>query len=129
EFVDDNTNARFFLQARGEPCHVFMADDLAVLVRGYALPAGADGPPDAALVAEAVARHYRRHGDLPTDKLEGSFTLALLDGRARRLLLYRNLIGVGFTYYREAAGRFFFGSNLADLVASVGGRAVPNGAA
>ena len=35
---------------------------------------------------------------------------------ARRVQLYRNLVGNGFTYYAEYRGGLVFGSNLAELV-------------
>ena len=50
------------------------------------------------------------------DGLEGSFTVALMDGQARRVLLYRNLVGAGFTYYHSGPNGFLFGGNLAHLV-------------
>ena len=57
------------------------------------------------------------------DGLEGSFTVALIDGQARRVLLYRNLVGAGFTYYHVGPDGFLFGGNLAQLVERVGGAA------
>ncbi len=67
-------------------------------------------------MAEEIRCHYLEHGELAVDWLDGSFTLALLDGQARRVLLYRNLVGSGFTYYRAAADGLLFGSNLAELI-------------
>jgi asparagine synthase (glutamine-hydrolysing) len=52
--------------------------------------------------------------------LEGSFTLALLDAQAGRLLLYRNLVGTGFTYYHTSPMGLFFANNLTDLVNLIG---------
>ena len=77
---------------------------------------GAGGAPDAEATAEAIRCHYLEHGDLAVDGLEGSFTVALIDGPARRVLLYRNLVGAGFTYYHVGANGFLFGGNLAQLV-------------
>jgi asparagine synthase (glutamine-hydrolysing) len=119
EWDQQGSDTVLFVQARGESCRLFTYGDLAVLVRGYVV-SSREGPPEAALAADLVARHYREHGDLPTDQLEGSFTLALVDSRDGRLLLYRNLIGNGFTYYRETAGGLLFCSNLANLVAAAG---------
>jgi asparagine synthase (glutamine-hydrolysing) len=129
EWDHQGLDQTLFLQARGEPCRLFTYGDLAVLVRGYVLSASSPGPPNAARVADEVAQHYREHGDLPIERLEGGFTLAVLDGRAERLLLYRNLIGNGFTYYRETAGGLLFASNLAELVAASGSQAQANRAA
>jgi len=44
-------------------------------------------------------------------------------------MLYRNLVGTGFTYYHTAPGRLLFGSNLADLVDAAGTPPRPNEAA
>jgi asparagine synthase (glutamine-hydrolysing) len=81
------------------------------------------GPED---VAQAVREHYLLHGELPIEQLEGSFTVALLDGRAGRVLLYRNLVGAGFTYYCAAASGLLFASNLADLLDARGVAPRPN---
>src|SRR5262249_1377479 len=45
-----------------------------------------------------------------------SFSLVLLDGKAGRAILYRNLVGNGLVYYTMTADGLFFGSNLAELV-------------
>jgi asparagine synthase (glutamine-hydrolysing) len=99
---------------------------VAVLVRGCVV-ARRDGrllvPHEA---AHLIHDYYERHDDLPVDALDGSFTVALLDARRGWVLLYRNLVGNGFTYYTEADGDFWFGSNLADLVESCGQAARPN---
>src|SRR5450755_1599260 len=88
-----------FLRADAPGCRVFTWDSLTILVRGYVRAPGGSGPPDAEAVAEALRSYYLEHGDLAVDGLEGSFTVALLDGTARRAILYRNLVGAGFTYY------------------------------
>ena len=105
-----------FLRADAPGCRLFTWDSLAVMVRGYARPAGSQGPPDAEAVAEALRCCYLERGELAVGGLEGSFTVALLDGAARRVLLYRNLVGSGFTYYHAGPAGFLFGGNLADLV-------------
>jgi asparagine synthase (glutamine-hydrolysing) len=115
---------------RGLPWNrLFTWDSLALLLRGYARPAGSSGPPDLERVAEEVRCHYLERGALAVEGLEGSFTLALLDGQARRVLLYRNLVGVGFTYYRAGPQGLLFGSNLADLVDAAGATPRANTAA
>jgi asparagine synthase (glutamine-hydrolysing) len=114
-----------FLGARGLCSRLFAWDSLALLIRGYARPETGHLP-DLELIAEDIRRHYLEEGSLPTEGLEGSFTLALLDAQAGRVLLYRNLIGAGFTYYRSEGRRFLFGSNLADLVDEAGGEPRPN---
>ena len=107
----ENAKARLFLEQHGFECHAGPQDAVAVLVRGYARMAGASSE-----VAMAIRRHYRDHGRLPVERLEGSFTILLLDGPNARLLLYRSLASNGFTYYTEDRQGFTFGSNLADLV-------------
>ena len=109
-------DAELFLHATGPCCRLFTWDALALLVRGYARPADSTEPLDLERVAEEIRCHYLEHGELAIGWLDGSFTLALLDGQARRVLLYRNLVGSGFTYYHPAADGLLFGSNLAELI-------------
>jgi asparagine synthase (glutamine-hydrolysing) len=109
-------DAELFLHAVGPCCRLFTWDALALLMRGYARPTDSSEPLDVERVAEEVRCHYLEHGELSVDWLDGSFTLALLDGQARRVLLYRNLVGSGFTYYHPAADGLLFGSNLGELV-------------
>lgn len=103
---------------RSEGCQAILGTSSAVLLRGHAVPRGASSPTDARRIAQEVADHYLEHGELPVDRYEGSFTLAMLDGRARRVLLYRNPVGSSFTYYTLVNGSLLFGSNLAELVAA-----------
>ena len=49
-----------------------------------------------------------------------------VDSQAGRVLLYRNTVGNGFTYYTQTADGFHFGSNLADLVEATGISPRPN---
>jgi asparagine synthase (glutamine-hydrolysing) len=108
--------AELFLHAAGPCCRLFTWDALALLVRGYARPIRGQEPLDLERMAEEVRCHYLEHGELAVDWLDGSFTLALMDGQGQRVLLYRNLVGSGFTYYRADAGGLLFGSNLAELI-------------
>ncbi|HTU22957.1 MAG TPA: asparagine synthase-related protein [Gemmataceae bacterium] len=109
-------DAELFLHAAGSCCRLFTWDALALLIRGYARPSSGQEPLDLERVAEEIRCHYLEHGQLAVEWLDGSFTLALLDGQARRVLLYRNLVGSGFTYYHADGDGLLFGSNLADLV-------------
>ena len=98
-------DVELFVQARGDCCRLFVS--------------GAQGPAhswpdrrhlvaqpnDLDRVADDVYRRYREHGSLAVDGLDGSFTLALLDSQAERVMLYRNLIGTGFTYYHAPRRR------------------------
>jgi asparagine synthase (glutamine-hydrolysing) len=105
-----------FLRGAPSCCRLFTWDGLALLLRGHARPSEMRGALDLERVAEELRCHYLEHGVLAVDDLEGSFTLALLDSQAERVLLYRNLIGSGFTYYRGGADGLLFGGNLAELV-------------
>ena len=109
-------DAELFLHASGPSCRLFTWDALSLLVRGYARPIVGQEPLDLERVAEEIRCHYLEHGELSVDWLDGSFTLVLLDGQAQRVLLYRNLVGSGFTYYRADSGGLLFGNNLAELV-------------
>ncbi len=109
-------DAELFLHATGPCCRLFTWDSLALLIRGYARPSDSRDALDLERVAEEIRCHYLERGELSIEWLDGSFTLALLDGQARRTLLYRNLFGSGFTYYRPSRDGLLFGSNLADLV-------------
>jgi asparagine synthase (glutamine-hydrolysing) len=118
--------AELFLRSWGDGVRAFTWDGLLLLVRGYVRPARPSGRPDAERVAEELRCHYLEHGALAVDGLEGSFSLALLDAPAGRVVLYRNLVGAGFTYYHAGPGGLLFGSNLADLVDAAGAAPRPN---
>jgi asparagine synthase (glutamine-hydrolysing) len=105
----------------GGAAALFTWEDVALLLRGYARPAGSTAPLDLERLAQSIRCHYLETGDLAVDDLDGSFSLALLDAAAGRVLLYRNLIGAGFTYYHADTGGLRFGSNLAALLDAVGG--------
>lgn len=109
-----------FLHCRGACARAFAWDGLLLLVRGYARSGRAAEALDIERLAQEVRYHYLESSRLDVDGLEGSFTLALLDGPAARFSLYRNLVGAGATYYRATPGAFLFGSNLADLVEASG---------
>src|SRR5262245_18910509 len=113
---------------RGDPvcARLFRWDALAILIRGYARPAGANGPLDLERVAEELRCHYLEHGTLAVDELEGSFTVALLDSQAERVILYRNLIGTGFTYYHPTRDGLLFGGNLTEVLELASARPAPN---
>jgi asparagine synthase (glutamine-hydrolysing) len=118
-----------FLRVRGNCFRVFTWETLTLLVRGYARPAGWTGPLDLERVAEEIRGQYLERGTLAVDGLDGSFSVALLDAQTRRVVLYRNLVGAGFTYYHVGRDGLLFGSNLADLVDSAGAAPQPNRAA
>ena len=113
-------SSELFLRGAPATCRLFTWDGLALLIRGYAR--SGSGPLDLERVAEELRCHYLETGKLAVDDLDGSFTLALCDSQAERVVLYRNLIGSGFTYYRQTADGLLFAGNLAELV-DLGGTA------
>ena len=122
----ESAGGEAFLHGDAPGCRLFTWDSLAVLVRGCARTAGRAGSRDAESVAEALRCNYLERGELAVDGLEGSFAVALIDGAARRVLLYRNLVGAGFTYYHAGPDGLRFGGNLAELVEASGVAPRPN---
>lgn len=123
-WVGDSTE--LFVRGAAACCRLFTWDGLALLIRGHARPTGASGPLDLERVAEELRCHYLEQGELAVDGLDGSFTLALCDSQAERVLLYRNLVGAGFTYYRATSEGLLFSGNLTELVDLAGTAARPN---
>lgn len=116
-----------FLQARSDNDDIETLGQHSVLLRGYATPTdtelGGTGRRD---LLRNLLGHYRRHQELPVERLDGSFTIMLVDGEAGRILLYRNIVGTGFTYYTETPEGLIWGSNLADLVENLQQTPTPN---
>lgn len=119
-------DAEAFLQAGGAGCRLFDHGSIAVLIRGFVLDTWSRTPADLELLANKLVEVYRNDGMLHIDGLEGSFTLALLDAPAGRVLLYRNLVGDSHTYYHEQTRNVLFASNLADLLRLAGATLEPN---
>ena len=107
------------LEVSGGCAHLFSWDTLNLLVRGY-VRGSQNGPLDIEAVAQEIRCHYLEHNELAVAGLEGSFTLALLDSQAGRVILYRNLVGTGFTYYHCCVNGFLFSNNLQHLVRAAG---------
>jgi asparagine synthase (glutamine-hydrolysing) len=106
------------LFARGSSTsRLFTWDGVALLMRGYARSRDGRRELDLGQVAQEVRHRYRRTGSLEVDGLEGSFTLALLDSRAERVLLFRSLVGTGSTYYHASRDGLLFAGSLPDLLA------------
>jgi asparagine synthase (glutamine-hydrolysing) len=103
-----------FLRGASTCAQVFKWDGIALLLRGYARQG--EGPLDLPQVARTLHEEYRQTGELAVDTLDGAFTVALLDSRAERVILYRNLIGTGFTYYRVTPQGLLFAGNLTELI-------------
>jgi asparagine synthase (glutamine-hydrolysing) len=121
--------AELFLRGAPACCRLFTWDGLAILLRGYARPATGSGPLDLERVAEELRCHYLEHGNLAVDEFEGSFTVALCDSHAEKIILYRNLIGSGSTYYHPTPDGFLFAGNLAELTDLIDRSLQPNRAA
>jgi asparagine synthase (glutamine-hydrolysing) len=107
------TESDLFLEAIGDAFAIAIEDDLALVIRGVAT---LDDAVEPGRIFAAIRDEYRARGTLPVDRLEGSFSIMLLDGSAGRALLYRNLVGNQFTYYTVTPDGLLFGSNLAALV-------------
>ncbi|MFO0881188.1 MAG: asparagine synthase C-terminal domain-containing protein [Gemmataceae bacterium] len=118
--------SELFLRGAPALARLFTWDGLALLFRGYARRRGSSCPLDLDRIAEEIRCHYLEHGDLDVDDLDGSFTVALCDSAAERVILYRNLIGSGFTYYRASGDGLLFGGNLVELLDLGGNRPEAN---
>jgi asparagine synthase (glutamine-hydrolysing) len=64
---------------------------------------------------EAIVHLYEDEGLDFVERLRGMFAFALWDGRARRLVLARDRIGVKPLFYRQEPGRLVFASELRAL--------------
>ena len=67
---------------------------------------------------DALLREYLRWGDSLAERLEGAFAFAIWDGRARRLLLGRDRIGVKPLYYFAHADGVLFASEPKGILAN-----------
>jgi asparagine synthase (glutamine-hydrolysing) len=104
----------------GGGARLFTWGDLGLIIRGYARRAGDTGPLDLEAIAADLRARYLEQNTLAVDDLDGCFTIALVDGAARRIVLFRSLVGAGFTYYHSHGDDFLFGGNLAQLVDAAG---------
>lgn len=66
---------------------------------------------------DLIARAYEKFGEAFAEKIEGSYAIAVWDGRSRRLLLVRDRLGAKPLYYGSAAGKFLFGSTIGAVLA------------
>jgi asparagine synthase (glutamine-hydrolysing) len=65
---------------------------------------------------EVLLRLYEIHGEACLDKLNGDFAFAIWDGRAKRMMLARDRIGVRPLFYTEKAGTLYFASEIKALL-------------
>jgi asparagine synthase (glutamine-hydrolysing) len=61
---------------------------------------------------ETIVHAYEEYGTSFAHKLNGMFTIAIWDTRARRLLLYRDRFGVKPLFYANLDGHLVFGSEI-----------------
>ncbi|MFM7149298.1 MAG: asparagine synthase-related protein, partial [Gemmataceae bacterium] len=123
---DEGARGRSFLRNAPNQSLLQTWDGMAILLRGYCRQEGTYGALNLDSIVADLRHHYLESGELKIDHLDGSFTIALIDSRAGRVILYRNLIGNGFTYYRSDRSRFVFGSNLPEVNRVWGGSPEPN---
>lgn len=77
--------------------------------RGHRLRSGSDG--------EVIPHLFEEDGPAFVERLNGIFAIALWDGRAGRLHLFRDRFGVKPLYYARQEGRLVFASEVKALLA------------
>ena len=65
---------------------------------------------------EVIVHAYEQWGAEAFTRLRGMFALALLDRRARTLLIARDRVGIKPLYYATVNGRLYFGSEIKSLL-------------
>lgn len=66
---------------------------------------------------ETIVHLYEEYGLDFIRRIEGDFAIALWDGRARKMILARDRIGVKPLYYAAAGGRLIFASEIKAILA------------
>lgn len=75
-------------------------------------------------VPEICLKGYREYGEDFFKKINGTFALALWDGKERKAILCRDKIGVKPLYYTLFKNKIFFGSTIQDVLENSGIEAV-----
>lgn len=75
-------------------------------------------------VLEICLKGYREYGEDFFKKINGTFALALWDGKERKAILCRDKIGVKPLYYTLFKNKIFFGSTIQDVLENSGIEAV-----
>ena len=102
-----------FLIARGNSVMYREGNEYVLLVIGHI------AYPQKELVAlealKEIGKHYRAHTRFPINRLEGSFTLVLLDKIKNTIVIYRNIVGFPAIYYSQTRGNTIFSDSLSVL--------------
>jgi asparagine synthase (glutamine-hydrolysing) len=67
---------------------------------------------------EVIVHGYKQWGKEILNRLNGMFGLAIWDTRHRRLVVARDRFGIKLIYYKIAAGRAYFGSEIRPVLAA-----------
>ena len=68
--------------------------------------------------SEVIVHGYKQWGPAVFGRLNGMFGLAIWDVERRRLVVARDAMGIKLVYYKIAAGRLTFGSEIRALLAA-----------
>ncbi|MCH2181120.1 MAG: asparagine synthase C-terminal domain-containing protein [Mariniblastus sp.] len=99
----------------GHELLTFTQGDAYALLRGYIAGQGkTDWQSQQCLLEQLLARFISRQ-DLQLAAMEGSFTLLLATANPARLMIFRNVVGNTFTYYRPSPNGIQFSNQLAEL--------------
>ncbi|MDX6697658.1 MAG: hypothetical protein QOE65_1055 [Solirubrobacteraceae bacterium] len=90
--------------------HASLRADLEA--RGHRLRSGSDG--------EVIPHLFEEHGPGFVERLNGIFAVAVWDGQARQLHLFRDRFGVKPLYWSRAGGRLSFASEVSALLVDPG---------
>jgi asparagine synthase (glutamine-hydrolysing) len=106
-------DGRIWISVNGE---VYEFEQLAaeLRARGHHLRSRCD--------SEVIVHLYEEYGEAAFERLRGEFAIALFDERNRRLVLARDRFGVKPLYYRVAADRVQFGSEIKAILCQPGPR-------
>ncbi len=100
--------------------------NMALFLRGYALRPGSKQKATADEIAQEINKSNAEKKDYPFLNYEGSFSLVIADADIGQVVIYRNMVGTEFTYYGHHGNKFFFGSNLAQVVSVMDQPPAPN---
>jgi asparagine synthase (glutamine-hydrolysing) len=87
-----------------------------ILHNASALRAEVGWPPDSGPISDLIVELYRQHDIGFVTRLEGAFSLALIDEARRRVVLAADTIGSHPIYWRADASGLGFGSDLSAVL-------------